>query len=540
MDLERYRELFIRESHEFLQSLNTSLLALERSPLDEQALAEVRRVLHTLKGAAATMGERWTVDVCHALEGLLDTAVKGRVTVTRDLMDLLFRSADHLERLTSGEDIGGEGPADGELDALLADVARAMEARPAPDWPGTHEPHHAAALAAARPITTLRIDVRRIDSLINLTGELLIVKSRLRTLGATLEAAPLRDTIEQLDRVSDSLQREVLQARMLPIGAVFDRFPRMIRDLAREAGKDVELRVSGGEIELDRLILDDVCEPLIHLLRNAVSHGLESPESRRAAGKPERGIIALSASRDADRVVLEVSDDGQGIDAERIRAAAVARGFAPAEHAGAMDEQELLALVFAPGFSTSDVVTDVSGRGVGLNVVKTRVEALKGSVAMTSAAGRGTRFILRFPPTLAIVDALLVRVGAETFAVPMVEVSEVLTISRAAVSPSGMLLVRGRAVPVLDLARLLALVSAGGSASAFALIAAYAGVTTGLVVDEVLGRQEIVIKPIQRFVRRSPGVSGATILGDGRVVLILDMHALLRSEGERRTLTRRG
>lgn len=536
MDPQRYRDLFCQEAQELLQSLNQSLLILERVPADESALAETYRVIHTLKGAAATVGYQRTTDFCHSLESVLDVVLKGNVVLTHDVMDLLFKSADQLERLTTG----GEGDArwDEEAEALLDELAHAAQVR----LPATPVSHGESAGARARPgaaarpprITTLRIDVKRLDSLINLTGELLITKSRLRTLGAPVDAPALREAIDQLDRISDSLQREVLRARMLPIGSLFGRFSRTVRDLARESGKEVDLVISGQEIELDRIILDDLSEPLIHLVRNAISHGIESPEARARLGKPTRGTITLSASREADRVILEVRDDGKGIDPEEVRGVAVRKGFCSAEQAQALSHQELMAFLFLPGFSTATGVTEVSGRGIGLNVVKTRVEALKGSIELKTAPNEGLRFLLRFPPTLAIVEALLVGVGEEMFAIPMADVSEVLEIHRADFEAQNILVVHGKAIPLVDLARALGLpYGTVREAPAFVLISSSAEGATGVIVDQVAGRQEIVIKPVEHLLNHIPGLSGATVLGDGRVVLILDLHALLRREAER-------
>ncbi len=539
---QRYRELFLQETQELLQSLNQSLVALERAPGDESELREIYRVMHTLKGIAATVGYQRTAGLCHSLESILDKVRRASRPLTDDLMTLLFRSTDELERLTA--EVDGEERWSAQTAVLLEEIVRAAEG----DLDTMAVPHTvgpapwASAFPAASPwrITTLRINVKRLDNLINLAGELLIIKSRLRTLSTALDIQPLKEAIDQLERVSDSLQDEVLQARMLPIGSVFDRFSRAVRDLARDKGKEVELLISGHEIELDRMILDDIGEPMIHLLRNAVSHGIESPEVRARLGKPKRGKITLSADQEADRVVLEVYDDGKGIDPEEIRAVAVRRGFISTEQAQALSHQELCGLLFLPGFSTATAVSEVSGRGVGLNAVKTRIEALKGSIEVKSVPNEGTRFILRLPPTLAIIEALLVRVQEETFAIPLADVAEVLEINRADFETQNILLVRGKATPLVDLAGALGLADGVVSQGpAFVLLSSLAEGAAGFIVDEVAGRQEIVIKPVERLLNQVAGLSGATILGDGRVVLILDLYALQREEAERLTQERR-
>jgi two-component system chemotaxis sensor kinase CheA len=530
---DRYRDLFAQEARDLVGGLNRSVLALERNPGDEAALREIYRLVHTLKGMAATMDYARTTELLHALESLLDRMLTGAAPVSADLADLLFKATDQIERLTApGE--GGEAWTE-EAEAVLEEIGHVSEVkaeaipRPRPaEEPAPPRPP-AAAAHAAPVVPTIRIRVERLDRLINLAGELLIIKSRLRTIAAAAAVDGLRETLDQLDRASDDLQREVLGARMRPIGFLLDRFARSVRDMARELGKQVEFEVAGHDIELDRAILDDIHEPLIHLLRNAVSHGIESPEERVRLGKPGAGRITLSAAREVDRVAIEIVDDGRGMEPEVIRGAAVRLGFVSADRAPALSSQELTGLLFLPGFSTAAATTQVSGRGVGLNVVKSRVEAVRGTVELRSTPGQGTRFVLRFPPTLAIVEALLFRVRGEVFAVPMADVTEVLGITRVQIERSNIMLVRGSAVSLVDLAAALEIGAGEPTApSASVLISALTGSPTGFVVDEILGRQEVVIKSLGALVSRAAACSGATILGDGRVVLILDLRVLLQ------------
>jgi len=537
VDSNPHRELFVQEAQEILQGLSHCLGALEETPEDEPTLREVYRAMHTLKSMAATMDLRRTADLCHALESLLDRVLKDSLPLTPGQLDILFRSADQLERLTRAAD--GNEEWDETKQSLLEEALHAAGTESVTPGSrsdaGTPRLESRTTAVRARP-TAIRMNVRRLDNLINLTGELLIIRSRLRTLGAALNAPALKETIDQLHRVSDSLQREVLQARMLPVGSVFDRFSAVVRDLARQCGKRVRLVVSGHEIELDRTILDDISEPLIHLLRNAVFYGIESPAARAQLGKPETGTITLSGRREADRVVLEVDDDGKGIDVDEVRSVAVGRGFLSADQAQALSPQEVVGLLFLPGLSTASTVTEISGRGVGLNIVRTRVEALRGSIEVKTTRGRGARFLLRFPPTLAILEALLVRVGEELFAIPMVDVAEVIEIDRADLETTNILFTRDRAVPLVDLAQVLDLgASAGRHRRALVLISSLTTRGPGFVVDQVAGQQEIVVKPIDRVLNRMGGISGATILGDGRVVLILDLQALVREDRIART-----
>jgi two-component system chemotaxis sensor kinase CheA len=530
MDREPYRELFSQEAQELLVSLNRSLIALERQPGDEPTVGEIYRVMHTLKSMAATMGYQRTADLCHALESLLDRVLKGTVPVTPGLMGLLFTSADQIERLTGEEEERWDAGNESVLEKVRRTGELSASDLPAPRSEGAMSRARVGAAAQPPSALTVRIAVKRLDSLINLTGELLIIKSRLWRLAA-LGAPALKETVDQLARVSEDLQREVLQARMLPIGSVLDRFSRTVRDLARDSGKQAELLIRGQEIELDRTILAEISEPLLHLLRNAVAYGIEPPPERVRSGKPETGVITLSASREADRVVLEMQDDGKGIDLDELRAVAARKGFASAEQAQALSDQELVALLFLPGFSTATTVTEVSGRGVGLNIVKTRVEALRGSIEVRSAPREGTRFILRFPPSLAILEALLVRIREEMFAIPMVDIAEVLEVDRDEFETRNILLVRDKVVPVVDLARALGLGDGPPLRGRVpVLVSSLLEGAPGFIVDQVVGQQQIVIKPVERLLRHIAGLSGATILGDGRVVLILDLHALVREQ----------
>jgi two-component system chemotaxis sensor kinase CheA len=531
MDLERYRDLFFQESREIVDGLNRCLLALEQAPRDEPALREAYRLVHTLKSMAATVGYRKTADLCHALETALDELLKGSQAAGSHLLDLLFKAADLLDRLIAPDAAEEDGPDDAV--ALADEIAHA--ARPGADRgparpEATPDPEQAAPAPARPSMPTIRIRVDRLDRLINLAGELLIIKSQFRTLVAGRDADGLGETLDQLDRVAESLQREVLEARMRPIGFLFDRFSRTVRDLGRELDKRVDLQTSGHDIELDRVILDEISEPLVHLIRNAVDHGIEPPSVRLQLGKPPAGTLALAARREVDRVVIEVGDDGRGVNPEAVKRSAVRLGLTSSEQAEALSPQELTALLFLPGLSTAGVTTGVSGRGVGLNVVKTRVEALRGTIELESVPGQGTRAILRFPPTLAIVEALLVETRGQTFAVAMADVAEVLEVERSRISAGNVLLARGRAIQLVDLAAALDLGDgAPWSGHGFVLVTSAGGGVTGLVVDRVAGRQEIVIKPVGTLLQQAGSFSGATILGDGRVILILDVHALLRA-----------
>jgi two-component system chemotaxis sensor kinase CheA len=326
-----------------------------------------------------------------------------------------------------------------------------------------------------------------------------------------------------------------MKARMVPIDQVFNRFPRMVRDLARELGKEINLVIEGHETELDRTVVDEIGDPLVHLLRNAVDHGVEAPDVRRTAGKNPAGEVRITARHEGNQVVVVVSDDGGGVDAARIKAKAVQKGIITAEEAGQMGEQEAYGLLFRSGFSTADKVTDISGRGVGLDVVTTKIQSLNGAVELQSKPGAGSQFIIKLPLTLAIIQALLVQLGSrEVYALPLENIEEIIKVKQEAlksIQRAEYLLFRGQVIPVIRLGTLFATPDAGGAQEEFDVVVVKSGGRRlGLVVDQLLGQQEIVIKSLDSLLADVRGFAGATILGDGKVALILDVLSLNRPE----------
>jgi two-component system chemotaxis sensor kinase CheA len=374
----------------------------------------------------------------------------------------------------------------------------------------------------------IRVDLRRLDVLMNVIGELVTARGRVEHLTQRLGDADVNDSVAALSTLTARLQHEIIQARMTPVWQVFDRFPRVVRDLSRQLGKQITFRVEGKEIELDRAILDEIGDPLIHLLRNAVDHGIESPEARTRAGKPPTGQIALAALRDRGTVVIVVSDDGRGIDRSRVLGEARKRGVVDGAVSELTDDQ-LLRVLSKSGFSTAGEVSEVSGRGVGVDVVVTRLRELGGSVEVKSAPGEGTSFTLRLPPTLAIVRALLARVGAERYALPLTHVAETVELGTGAVTEIDgreALLVRDRLLPLVRLRRVLDI--AGEPPARQPVVVLQMGDRrTGLVIDRMEGQREIVVKSFAPPRGTLPIFSGATVLGDGEPVLILDAGGLV-------------
>jgi two-component system chemotaxis sensor kinase CheA len=417
-------------------------------------------------------------------------------------------------------------------DALLA-VGEIAEAQVHEDRRGTAAPalpEAESAAGAAAKVRNIRVDLRRLDALMNGVGELVIVRDRLRTLARDADPE-LVEAVDQASRLVGELQGEIMRARLAPVGQVFDRFPRLVRDAARSLGKKVEFVMEGEGIELDRSMLDEIGDPLVHLLRNALDHGIESPEERRAAGKPEKGTLLLSAARERSRIVIRVEEDGRGIQRERVLRKAVALGLVAEADAAAMSDDEVQRLVMRPGFSTAERVTDVSGRGVGLDVVATRVRALGGMLEIASEAGRGTVFTLQLPQTLAIVRALLVRQSGETYALPLTHVGETVHLLEhevGSVKGRAVAFLRDEVIPLVTLRSLLNTNGAGPEGGKRPAVLLEVGEQrVGLEVDALVGQQEIVVKSFDATADTLRLFSGATILSDGRPALILDAGSLL-------------
>ncbi|MCI0519192.1 MAG: chemotaxis protein CheA, partial [Chloroflexi bacterium] len=390
---------------------------------------------------------------------------------------------------------------------------------------------------------TVRTSVERLDNLMNLVGELITDRNRLNLIRSLLETRfhgeeqieAVSETITHVGRITDQLQAEVMGIRMLPISAVFNKFPRLVRDLARKANKQVDLVMRGEDTELDRSVIEEISDPLIHLLRNSVDHGLETPEERLSQGKTERGVILLTARHEQGRIILTVEDDGRGIDLERVKAKAVEKGLVAKADAEGMSQEEAIDLIFASGLSTARVVSDVSGRGVGMDIVRNNIERLNGQILVETWPGRGTQFQIVLPLTLAIVPTLLVRVGVGTYAIPLVTVTETLRVPITdiySVKGKPVIVLRDHVLPVSRLSQLFALSrqpnGGDGSGMEYIVVVRSGKTQMGLIVDSLVGEEEVVVKSLSTIVGDINGVSSAAILGDGQVALILDVQGLFK------------
>ncbi|WP_270171830.1 chemotaxis protein CheA [Paenibacillus sp. SYP-B4298] len=380
---------------------------------------------------------------------------------------------------------------------------------------------------------TIRVDIERLDALMNLFSELLIDRVRLEQLASEVKRADLTETVEHMTRVSSDLQNIVLKLRMVPVDSVFNRFPRMVRDVAKSLDKKVDLIITGAETELDRTVIDEIGDPLVHLLRNSVDHGVESIEKRIAAGKPETGTVHLRAYHSGNHVFIEIEDDGSGINRERVLGIAIKNGVVTADKAASLTDEEVYMLLFAPGFSTADKISDISGRGVGLDVVMTKITSLGGSVSVSSRYGHGTTFSIQLPLTLSIIWAMLIQLGSEKYAIPLSSIVETAVIKRQQIRKihgNRMIEFRGAIIPVLSLSRILESPDFDEDLEEESeIVVIRKGDKWGaVVVDEFIGQSEIVLKSLGGYLTNIPTISGATILGDGQVALIIDPNALIK------------
>ena len=422
--------------------------------------------------------------------------------------------------------------------AAAAAVASKPEPAARPVAPARAVAAHPDKPAASEAETTVRVDTARLDDIMNMVGELVLVRNRLVRLGLNSNDEAMSKAVSNLDVVTADLQTAVMKTRMQPIKKVFGRFPRLVRDLARQLKKEITLELVGEETDLDKNLVEALADPLVHLVRNAVDHGCETPEERAAAGKPSCGRVILSAEQEGDHILLSISDDGKGMDANFLRSLAVKKGLMDKDAADRLSENDCYNLIFAPGFSTKTEISDVSGRGVGMDVVKTKIAQLNGSLSIESALGRGSKIVIKVPLTLAIMPTLMVMLGNQAFAFPLVNVNEIfhLDLSRTnVVDGQEVVIVRDKALPLFYLKRwLVASAAHEEQREGHVVILSVGTQRIGFVVDQLVGQEEVVIKPLGKMLQGTPGMSGATITGDGRIALILDVPSMLKRYAARR------
>ena len=581
---------FLVEAGEILDQLGEQMVALERAPGDRECLNAVFRGFHTIKGGAGFLDFDPMVAVCHAVEDRLNAARDGSAPLDPEAFDGVQQGIDLLVDMLASISAGAppQPAPQALLDALRAGAAGTAPAPAAPvapppaaaagdddsiddlDFEALLDSLHGvggvpgaqpAAAPAPAPVpasapaptpapappprppapaggsapkahepadVTVRVDVRRLDAMVNLVGELVLARNRLKTIRPRLRDDDLDRAVAALDVATSRLQGAVMTARMQPVGRVFARFPKLARDVARQLRKQVQLEVVGADTELDRNLVEALADPLVHLVRNAIDHGIEMPEVRRRAGKPEQGVVRLSAQQEGDHVLIEVRDDGAGIDPEKIRRGAVEKRLIDDDAAARLSPEECLQLLFLPGFSTRTEVSDLSGRGVGMDVVQSKIRELSGTVQIQSSPGAGSRFSIRVPLTLAILPTLLVEVGSDVYSLPLVRVVEVLSHDPGQalwIDGQRMLDLRQRPLPLLGLREWLGLEPLPLRDSTCVVLQS-GEQRYCLAVDRVRGREEVVIKALPPTLRGLPGYAGASLIGDGRMALILDVDAL--------------
>jgi two-component system chemotaxis sensor kinase CheA len=543
MDMSQYRELFLSESREHLNSFNELIVALESDAGDREKIDSLFRSAHSIKGMAASMGYGEIADLAHKIEDLMDKVRKGLLAFEPAIADLLLEGADLLEGLINdvdagvagGRDLGdflqrlvGYSPAEGNKAAVPAtetDRGPAAEERT--------EERRAGDRRQEQPDSrqTVRVRTKVLDNLINTTGELITNKHRLMNENKSIGSTQLGTALEELSRLLRELHNEVLNVRMMPFSSITDRFSRLVRDLAKKSGKDVAFEIEGKEIELDRGILEELADPLVHILRNAVDHGLETEADRLACGKGVQGRVGLSAAREKDRVIVTIEDDGRGMDPARLIASALAKGVITPAEAKLFTPRDAFLLTCRPGFSTAQEITDVSGRGVGMDVARSTIQALGGSLAIDSEVGRGTKIILKLPLTIAIINVLLVGCADLTFAVPVTSIHRTLEIRRKEITTRGkhkVFYLGEEPIPLLSMNRVFGMQSPPNRDGIIPLLVAEVrGRKVALAVDRFLGHQEVFVKPLGRPLGRMKGLTGGAILGNGEVVFILDIANIL-------------
>lgn len=555
--------LFCAESEDLLRDIEQGVLRLETTPDDPDTLATVFRAFHTFKGNAAVMKLVVLQRLAHELESLLDAARRGRMRLDRHAIDVVLAGADvfaryvhEMTRQLDGSDMGRSIPLPIPAVVARARAALAGTPMPVPAPPRPAEPAMPmAAIAAETPALatqatteppaaqeparsvspasgSIRVDTQKLDGLVDLVGELVVAQSMVaRGTAAHGIDEHLARSLGRLRGITADLQRTAMAMRMIPIRGTFQKMVRLVRDLSADLGKEIRLAVEGEETELDRTVIEEIGDPLMHMVRNAADHGIEAPATRTAAGKPAAGTITLRARHQGGFVVIQITDDGRGLDPARIRRTAAERGLLAAD--AVLDDRATLELIFTAGFSTAERVSDLSGRGVGMDVVRRNIERLRGTVQIESKPGAGTTFTIFMPLTLAIIEGLLVAVGDQQFVIPAVSVRESfrpLPDAVTTVHGRGELVdVRGQLVPLLRLGRHLGIDSAVDDPARGIVVVIESGHDRrGLLVDDLVGRQEVVIKGLGETFRGHRSFAGAAILGDGRVGLILDTTALVR------------
>jgi two-component system chemotaxis sensor kinase CheA len=587
---------FLTESNESLATLDQELVKLERNPNDPGLLSNIFRLVHTVKGTCGFLGLPRLERTAHAGENVLGKLRDGELEVTPVAVSLILESLDRIKFLLGALEANGTEPegsdeelttrlnafADGKLvqpATASAPAASEVASSPTPNAEPEREPEpepvatEAAPMPEAAPVAavaaiaaaaaasgvpagpaeakesavaaqSIRVNVDLLENLMTMVSELVLTRNQLLQILRSQKDSEFGAPLQRLNHVTSELQEGVMKTRMQPIGSAWGKLPRLIRDLSHELGKKIELEMRGADTELDRQVLELIKDPLTHMVRNSADHGLEPPAARKAVGKPEVGRIMLNAFHEGGHIIIEIADDGRGLALDKIRAKAIANGLCTEAEAAGLTDQQVAQFIFKAGLSTAAKVTNVSGRGVGMDVVKTNIEKIGGTIELKTAAGKGSTFVIKIPLTLAIVSALIVECAGERFAIPQIAVLELVRAAQGAentierVKGAPFLRLRNRLLPLVNLKNLLQLNDGAGDTTESFIVVTQVGTNTfGIMVDRVFDTEEIVVKPVAPILRDIPIFSGNTILGDGSVIMILDPNGIASRAGERSTDT---
>lgn len=569
LDMDEMQEIigdFLIEADELIGYLDNNFVKLESSPEDLDLLNEIFRGVHTIKGTSSFLGFDQVTTLSHKMEDILNKLRKAEMTVCQDTMDILLEGLDQLkvllenvrnkvtdkidltdilkrlqDKLDQASEAASASTDEAKGISINAECQAPANKKPPPKAAVSEKPKSNAAAKMQRggADQTIRVDVDRLDGLLNMTGELVLCRNSLiqtvSKLGVEHDGDYQLDGLNRATKavnfITTELQMAVMKMRMQPVGKVFSRFPRQVRDLARDAGKQIELVISGEHTELDKSVIEEIGDPLMHIIRNSCDHGLESPEERRQKGKHEKGTVHLSASQEGSSIIIKVEDDGRGFDVDAIRAKAVERGMATQEEIDRMPDREVFGFIFEAGFSTAKQVTDVSGRGVGMDVVRTNIQKLNGIVELDSTKDVGSTVCIKLPLTLAIIQGLLVESDNDIFILPLSSVHETVKTRGTEiqfVNQRPVFRLRGDIIPLINLSRIIDNDSRGFEMTEkpYIVVVGLAGKKLGMMIDRFLGQEEVVIKSMGEYLGSTTGVAGATILGDGRIRLIVDLIGL--------------
>lgn len=542
IDLSMFLDDYLNDAKEGFQEINRALLALEKDKSQMWELNTLFRNIHTLKSSSTMLEFTDIARLAHICEDLLDRLRKDEVPVMQETIDVLFEVTDTLEtmvkeRAEGAKDRSSEGPKgrNGKWEPRIAELEKKIEVftdlrlqnRDKDSASSIPDSQFDTFRNQKSEIETVRVHAALLDSLFNQVGELIITKNRIDNILADTENKELKAALTAMDYIITALQEDVSAARLVPVGEIFQKFPRMVRDLAREKEKEIELVLEGSQIELDKAVLDTISEPMIHLIRNAVDHGIEPPDNRQKQNKMRFGTLKIAAKRAESHILIDVEEDGGGIDIARMKDLALRKGFV--KEVESLDDNDVLNLLFKPGFSSAEEVTDVSGRGVGLDVVMTAVSEIGGTVDVTTQKGKGTRFTLKLPLTTAIMQTLMVGVSNHIFAIPSDNIVETLEITHEEIKEiqnEQVLVIRNEAIPFVILQDVLNISRLDDQKELIAVILYWGDSFIGLGVDTLLDQTENIIKPFDPIAQQFKGFSGGTILGDGSVALLLDLPGL--------------